>query len=488
MRFEWIRRTIGLSLLLSLGSPSPGAASDRAAGGVLVHLFEWRWTDIARECEQFLGPNGYRRVQISPPQENALFPMNPWWDRYQPVSYRILSRGGNENEFRAMVERCRAAGVGIVVDAVLNHTATNVTQRDGVNGRGFGGTVYQKHSIPGIYGPGDYHYCHGGPSTNNLLVDFGNRSDVENCELLGLPDLKTESEHVRAELTGYLNHLLSLGVEGFRLDAAKHIPPADLRAIYGRLTRAPYTFSEVIDSGDSPVHPAEFTDLGDVTEFRYGQKLADVLLHGKLAYLSQFGESWGFSPSAHALVFVDNHDTQRSDAPSGNVLTYKNPVLYRLANVFLLGWPYGHPSVMSSYAFTNVNAGPPSTSNCGTGWVCEHRWPEIAGMVGFRNATAAVPRVTRWWSNGSEGNQIAFGRGNLGFVVLNGERSGMDATLQTDLAPGNYCNVLLPAATVSRCRSGASSEGKVMIGGDGRGRFQLAPGTSFALHLGARAP
>lgn len=26
---------------------------------VIVHLFEWKWNDIAAECERFLGPAGY---------------------------------------------------------------------------------------------------------------------------------------------------------------------------------------------------------------------------------------------------------------------------------------------------------------------------------------------------------------------------------------------------------------------------------------------
>jgi len=31
----------------------------------MVHLFEWRWDDIAQECERFLGPMGYGGVQVS---------------------------------------------------------------------------------------------------------------------------------------------------------------------------------------------------------------------------------------------------------------------------------------------------------------------------------------------------------------------------------------------------------------------------------------
>lgn len=31
----------------------------------IVHLFEWTWIDIAKECEEFLGPQGYGGVQAS---------------------------------------------------------------------------------------------------------------------------------------------------------------------------------------------------------------------------------------------------------------------------------------------------------------------------------------------------------------------------------------------------------------------------------------
>lgn len=53
----------------------------------MVHLFEWKWSDIARECENFLAPNGYAGVQISPPNENTeivldwLSTKRPWWER-----------------------------------------------------------------------------------------------------------------------------------------------------------------------------------------------------------------------------------------------------------------------------------------------------------------------------------------------------------------------------------------------------------------------
>lgn len=32
---------------------------------IIVHLFEWKFNDIARECREFLGPYGYHGVQVN---------------------------------------------------------------------------------------------------------------------------------------------------------------------------------------------------------------------------------------------------------------------------------------------------------------------------------------------------------------------------------------------------------------------------------------
>jgi alpha-amylase len=112
-----------------------------AAGDVFVHLFEWRWTDIASECETHLGPAGFTAVQVSPPEEHSITPNHDWSERYQPVSYSIdRSRSGTRAEFIDMVNRCKAVGVGIYVDAVINHM-TNFPSP----GTGSNGTSYSKY-------------------------------------------------------------------------------------------------------------------------------------------------------------------------------------------------------------------------------------------------------------------------------------------------------------------------------------------------------
>ncbi|MFN2226991.1 MAG: alpha-1,6-glucosidase domain-containing protein, partial [Anaerolineae bacterium] len=88
-------------------SPAPG-------GGVSVHLFEWKWTDIAQECP-YLAGKGYDAVQISPPSDHI--DDAAWWARYQPVSYDLTSRSGTPAEFDAMVAACNSAGVAVYADA-----------------------------------------------------------------------------------------------------------------------------------------------------------------------------------------------------------------------------------------------------------------------------------------------------------------------------------------------------------------------------------
>jgi hypothetical protein len=78
-----------------------------------------------------------------------------------------------------------------------------------------------------------------------------------------MADLKTESEYVRQSLADHLNDILSLGAAGFRLDAAKHIPTADLQSIWSRLSRTPYTVQEVINQ--TPAPPASYVQFGTVT-------------------------------------------------------------------------------------------------------------------------------------------------------------------------------------------------------------------------------
>lgn len=180
---------------------------------VIVHLFEWKFSTIANECKEYLGPNKFGGVQTSPIVENVISETRSWNERYQPVSYKIISRSGTEAEFKDMVKECFDAGVRVYVDVVLNHMARGDKEVVGV-----GGSEAQPHNLeyPAVpYTSTDF----------NKFCDVTNYTDafqMRNCRLFGLPDLNQKNENVQNEIVKFMNKMLELGVAGFRVDACKH--------------------------------------------------------------------------------------------------------------------------------------------------------------------------------------------------------------------------------------------------------------------------
>ena len=142
--------------------------------GAFVHLFEWSWADVAVECEDFLGPKGFTAVQVSPPMEHIQG--DEWWTRYQPVSYNLTSRSGNEEEFEEMTKRCEAAGVQVIADAVVNHMAAPPTSTQ----YGIAGTPYYpgRQYAPYNFDPSKMHHT-GDVTTNCAVTDYDDKNSVQ---------------------------------------------------------------------------------------------------------------------------------------------------------------------------------------------------------------------------------------------------------------------------------------------------------------------
>lgn len=442
---------------------------------VIVHLFEWKWKDITKECEDFLGPRGYGGVQVSPVNENIKVSNRPWYERYQPISYLLVTRSGSESDFADMIRRCNAAGVRIYVDAVFNHMGAQ-SPAFGTAGSTANPPEKDFPAIP--FHKNDFHQ-------SCSINDWNDPVQIRNCELVGLPDLDQKSEWVREQIVNFLNHLIDLGVGGFRIDAAKHMWPEDLKVIYSRLNNLnkkfnfsensrPFIYQEVIDQsgGKDAVKNSDYTGFGTVTEFRFSSEIKKIFTgNNPFKWLKNWGPDWNLLPSDKALIFVDNHDTQRGN---DETLTYKTSKNYKMATAFKLGHTYGIPKIMSSFAFDNSDQGPPQDSNeniispkiysdntCGNGWICEHRWRQIYNMVNFRRIVGGTT-VTNFWDNGNY--QMAFCRGNKGFLAFNLENYDLNSNLFTCLSQGTYCDV------ISGDKAGKVCTGKsVVVGNNGYG-------------------
>ncbi|XP_051021392.1 pancreatic alpha-amylase-like [Acomys russatus] len=249
--------------------------------------------------------------------------------------------------------------VGVYVGAVINHMC------GGGGGEGKSstcGSYYNanKRDFPSVpYSAWDFNDA----KCDANIGSYQDAYQVRNCHLSGLLHLVLEKDYVHIKIADYMNHLIDIGVAGFRLDAAKHMWPGDIKAILDKLRNLntkwfsqgsrPFIYQEVIDLSGEAVKSSEHYGNGRVTEFNYGAKLGTVIRQWngeKMSYLRNWEEGWDMVPSDRAFVFVDNHDNQLGHgAGRASILTFLDARMYKMAVGFMLG--YGFTRVMSSYGW-----------------------------------------------------------------------------------------------------------------------------------------
>ena len=399
--------------------------------GAIVEFFGWPYDDIAEECE-FLGTAGYMAAKVFPASESILTfdtvedgQLNPWYFLYQPVSYKLNSRMGDKKKLKNLINTCRRNNVRVYADAVINHMAGNGNDMYQDHRNSIGG--YCNHWGPKAGSAGSPWWTTGWQFENNKYT--GLRPVLEfpavpyfasdfHCErslsswtdanilntgwLSGLTDLNTGKDYVRQRIADYLTDLLSMGISGFRIDAAKHIHPTDLSAIFKKLKdnlgggELPDDFTaylEVLFGGEKDLLMCGGGD------YSYGKPFIEKMKSAGLSdndiikikiwgsdYPKEFPICgyWEISPERHAIG-LDCHDDQNQGSSSrdmgdiGSVyIKEKNIERHRNFNVQMFqrvdnNWKI--KLLLSSYSFMNNGAsGPPDGSsdctNC-TGEMCK---------------------------------------------------------------------------------------------------------------------
>lgn len=501
---------LGLALSLAgLSAQSVAFGNDDptnpAATDVTMIAFQQSWKTIGDECTKTYGPEGVKYVQVSPPQESIQG--TQWWTVYQPVSYKLDSRFGTEDEFKTMIRQCNAAGVQIVADMVLNHTTGHdvswVDDQYGVAGTEYNGS-YGRYPGIGIYQyeesgnnhqyglpSGDFHTCKSNVSDN--ISDYTNADEVWNCRLSTMWDINTGSDRVQNIQAEYLAHLWEDGVRGFRIDSAKHMDPNDIASIKRKfMTKAgitdeqsfPWSQEVIYHNGESEKFaPERYEKNGQVTEFSYAYSLLKDF-NGSITNLKNITSDL-LDDADNATVFVSNWDTARGS----ETLKPVSGARYELANAFMLGYDYGHPKILSDYAFnesTQYDDGVKNSTDttvptigmddvCATqkdptqmeygDWNCQQRWTSIRGMIKFHNAVNGTS-VSNWQESGS--NDIAFERVDAngeskGLLALNNTLQEHDVDYTTSLPDGEYCNVYA-SRTCSQTVTVSGGHAKATIG------------------------
>ena len=408
-----------------------GSQYENGQKGAIVEMFGWPYDDIAEECE-FLGKAGYMAVKVFPPNEAILTydtvengELNPWWFIYQPVSYRLHSRMGDIKQLKNMINTCRKNGVRVYADAVVNHMAGNGNDMYADHRNNAGSCVhwgpknasagspwwttgwqYENNAYTGIrpglefpsvpYTASDFHCERSLNSwTDGTILNYG--------WLTGLTDLNTEKDYVQQRIADYITMLLSVGVSGVRIDAAKHISPSNLAQIFKKLKdnlgggELPDDFTaylEVLFGGEKDLLMCGGGDYSYGSPFVNKMKAAG-LSDGDVDKIKIWGSDypkefpicgyWEITPKRHAIG-LDCHDDQNPGSSSrdmgdkGSVyIKERNIEKHRNFNIEMFtrtdnDWKI--KLLMSSYSFMNNGAAgfPDGKSDCSkcTGEQCKN--------------------------------------------------------------------------------------------------------------------
>lgn len=398
-----------------------------AKADAVLHAFDWPYSRVTAQADE-IANLGYKAVLVVPPLKSGSD--CAWYIRYQPQDYRVIDHcRGNTESFKAMVTALRNKNVKVYADIVLNHMAN---ERNGA--LDFPGTIALKdYSTRRTYfaqqrlfgdlnnnflGPLDFHEA-------RCISDYNDVYQVQNWRLCGgagdrgLPDL-TPNSWVIKQQRSYLMMLNAIGVDGYRVDAAKHMSNEHLRAIFSAdIVGNRRLYAEIITGGGA----------GNLDYDRFLAPFLRDMPSNFGAYdfplINTLKRAFGFGASLNQLVdpgaFGQALDPSRAltmpithDIPNNSGFRYLllDPTDEKLAYAYLLGRNGGEPMVYSDY-----------TAGDNGRWFDAHKTTDMAAMLRFHNRmrglgqeVVAFNDCAILWRRGQDGiaginkcgNEVAF--------------------------------------------------------------------------------
>lgn len=272
-----------------------------------------------------------------------LMPINasPSYHKYDVADYyQVDPAYGTLEDLEQLANDCREKGIALILDLVLNHTATS---HEWFQKALEGDEVYQ----------GYYHFSkentgglHQAPNGLYYEGDFGGH----------MPDLNLQNPAVFNALVDIASFYLDRGITGFRLDAVKHYTKDDAAANNAFLQ----AFFAALRATHPKVYMVGEVWADDATILRYYASGMDSIFNypfsqndGSIVKSIQRADGWGLAqkveawqrdikannPHAIDAPFLSNHDNARS----AGFLLRKLP-LQRLAAASYLLLP-GNPFI-----------------------------------------------------------------------------------------------------------------------------------------------
>lgn len=277
-----------------------GLPSDINDGNIL-HCFNWKYNDIKNSLKS-IAEAGFKAVQTSPAQQPDTD--GKWYWLYMPKGFYVGSSNlGGKNELKALCTEAKKYGINVIVDVVANHLTGDHSkiQSDLKDGK----------------------YWH----NKGKVSDWNNRTQVTQCNIGDYGDLKTEDSYVQSVVKKYLNELKSIGVSGFRFDAAKHIAtPAEGDSFFKTMKDVGlYSYGEILDNpgGNGAEVLKEYTKYIKVNDCNYSGECTGGMRDGKVVTNAGHWSKKGVD-STKLIYWGESHDTFSNNQNDGGWTKYLN--------------------------------------------------------------------------------------------------------------------------------------------------------------------
>ena len=269
-----------------------------AQAGTIIQLYhrpgdnhwDWTWKQVQKQLKDIKAA-GYTAILLSPHQQACGGEFSVGYDPYDFTNF--TSSHGSEAELASVVKKAHQQGLQVYADMIMNHMCSN------------------NYKYP-RFSKNDFHHYGG-------ISNWDDSWQLENGSLFGLEDLAQEVPYVRGELFKYLVKTNNMGFDGYRWDAAKHVPRWFWKDhIVNNVNKwGKFNFGEVYDGNVAILQ--QYADTGmAVTDYTLYFLMRDAFkFGGNLSALDGAGLAGVNGPNA--VTFVENHDV---GPPPNRLLAY----------------------------------------------------------------------------------------------------------------------------------------------------------------------
>lgn len=406
IRFLFLSLLFIPSNIISVVASNAYGLPENIQQGNILHCFNWTYNQIKEELPN-IAEAGFVAVQTSPAQNAG---GGSWYMLYQPYEFEIDTNPlGTKAELQALCQEADKYGVKVIVDVVANHLNGSMDW------------VWDQE----LKNDNNCWHSHGSN------IDYSNRWQVTHGDI-GMRDLANENPKVYNKVKAYVDVLKSLGVDGIRWDAAKHIQlPSEGSDFWSVVTSAGlYNYGEILEgpidnkSDESKRLMKEYTDYISVTDNAYGNNIRNSYINGNTygAYAD-----WGVNGVSQdkLVLWAESHDTYCNNGESQwanqDVIDQVYAIVASRENeaalYFSRPFKTGHHEIQSgekgSTNFTN---------------------PKVAEVNKFRNAMIGTKD---YFVNENGVNAVLRGRGAV-VVKPKGSGSVTISNVNSTVEPGTY--------------------------------------------------